>query len=153
MARKIRSKSAAYHDQPSAAGLKFLHWMPRVRNRNFKSKAAVERVLVNPERSQTWRCPRYPWKRTSGLAFGPSALCQYRSLPCRRCRCYGAVYPNAVLRPIFEALHDALDRPQNHSGLKANGDIDLASRVIVVTLPLASILTTNDLANVGTNCK
>jgi hypothetical protein len=47
MVRKIRSKSvrigaAAYHDQPSAADLKFLHWMPRVRNRNFKSKAALE---------------------------------------------------------------------------------------------------------------
>jgi hypothetical protein len=25
----------------SAADLKFLHWMPRVRNRNFKSKAAL----------------------------------------------------------------------------------------------------------------
>src|ERR1700682_267451 len=33
------------------------------------------RVLINPERSQTWRCPRYPRKRTSGLAFGTSVLC------------------------------------------------------------------------------
>ena len=37
------------------------------------------RVLINPERSQTWRCPRYPRKRTSGLAFGPSALCHLRT--------------------------------------------------------------------------
>ena len=32
------------------------------------------RVLINPERSQTWLCPRYPQNRTSGLAFGMSAL-------------------------------------------------------------------------------
>ena len=31
------------------------------------------RVLINPERSQTWRCLRYAQKRTSGPAFGTSA--------------------------------------------------------------------------------
>jgi hypothetical protein len=30
------------HSQYQSADLKFLHWMPRVRNRNFKSKAALE---------------------------------------------------------------------------------------------------------------
>src|SRR5437868_15372437 len=50
-------------------------------------------------------------------------ICQYWYLPCCRCWCYGAVYSNAVLRPIFEALHAALNRLQNYYCLKANGVI------------------------------
>ena len=41
--------------------------------------ACLGRVLINPERSQTWRCPRYPQKPTSGLPFGTSALGQKRA--------------------------------------------------------------------------
>src|SRR5882724_11235202 len=44
-------------------------------------------ILLNPERSGTWRCPHYPRKRASGLAFRTSALCQgtksLRSSPLR----------------------------------------------------------------------
>src|SRR5438105_14094836 len=43
-------------------------------------RAAIQlvlgRVLINRERSQTWRCPRYPRKRISGLACGTPALCR-----------------------------------------------------------------------------
>src|ERR1700675_2834738 len=35
-------------------------------------------VLINPERSWTWRCPHYPRERASGLGFRTSALCQQR---------------------------------------------------------------------------
>ena len=38
----------------SAADLKFLHWMPRVRNRNLKSKAAVEQDCFELNRPGCW---------------------------------------------------------------------------------------------------
>ena len=47
--------------------------MPGTNNKLLNDE--LGRVLINPERSQTWRCPRSPRKRTSGPAFGPSALC------------------------------------------------------------------------------
>jgi hypothetical protein len=40
--------------------------------------AAAGHLLINPERSWTWRCPHCPRKRTSGLAFRTSALAPLR---------------------------------------------------------------------------
>src|SRR5262249_36507168 len=76
-----------------------------------------------------------------------------RSLPGRGWRYRSTVYPDSVLRSVFETLHDTLDRPQDHSGPEANGNVDLGLRIIVVTLPLASLLPTNPLAYVCANCK
>src|SRR6266849_4567326 len=46
----------------------------------YMLEGKLGRVLINPERSWTWRCPHYPRKRTSGPAFRTSALCQEQSL-------------------------------------------------------------------------
>jgi len=70
-----------------------------------------------------------------------------------RSGCNNAVYPNAVFRPIFESPHDALDRPESRPGFEVQGNIYLGLRIIVVTLPFASIVATDNLANVGADCK
>ena len=74
------------------------------------------RVLINPERSQTWRCPRYPRKRTSGLAFGPSALCRFC---CRS--------------PLkASANNDSLTLTRSAAGMGHDGSVGAGSRAAVL---------------------
>src|SRR5258705_9666925 len=66
--------------RPGAADLKFLHRMPRVRNRNFKSKAAPE--IIN------WWCPFASEVRIRGSP-GHYAL-RKPGTPASKRRCYTA---------------------------------------------------------------
>src|SRR6202043_542387 len=57
-------------------------WIRFLRYR-FHGIDRLGRVLINRKGSCTWRCPHYAQKRTPGLAFSASALCQ-RTKPLAR---------------------------------------------------------------------
>ena len=53
------------------------HWCRSGSGRKCARRTCFEAAAgTDPKRLWTWRCPHYPRKRTSGLAFRTSALCQ-----------------------------------------------------------------------------